>query len=86
MTAVAQHQSQVGFFYGLPRARDANFFDHIVRIAQPRRVDDVQGHAFKLYGFAHRVACGASNVSDDGHVFARQGVHQAGFAHIRLTN
>ena len=79
---VDQNQGHIGFLHGFVAALDADFFHHIIGVAQAGGVDNVHGHAVERDLFAHGVAGGAGNVGNDGDVVAGQRVEQAGFAHI----
>ena len=79
---VDENQGHIGLLHGLAAALDADLLHRVGGIAQAGGVDDVYGNAFKRNLLAHGVAGGASDVGNDGHVLAGQGVEQAGFAHI----
>jgi len=67
-----------------PRPRPAHPFrlDRILRLAQPRRVGEMHGHAAEIEPHPHRVAGGAGRGGDDGHLLPRQRVEQGRFARV----
>ena len=60
-------------------------FDVVGGITQAGGVEDVDRDAGNVKGFAHDVAGGTCLGSDDGTLFANEGVEQAGFAGVRFA-
>ena len=69
IACVGQMQHHVGIFHRRPCALNTDFFHHIVGLAQPSSINDVQRYAVNLDGLADRVARRAGDVGDDGDVF-----------------
>src|SRR5690606_35364326 len=73
-TRSEQAHDDVGALDLPPCPRDADAFHFVRGFTQARGIDDVQRDAFELDRLAQGIASGASNVGDDGALFARQPV------------
>ena len=85
---IVQQQNDVGLFDLRPGAFHADLF-HLVGlgvVAQARRIEHMDGHAFNLNRLTQDVAGGASHRRDDGQFGARQGVEQRAFTCIGLPS
>ncbi|CWM87922.1 Uncharacterised protein [Neisseria meningitidis] len=83
---IDQHQRDIGFGYGFAAAFDADAFDHVVRLAQTCRIDNMHRNAVNQDTFPDRVARRSGNIGNNRHFVARQRVQQAGFADIRRAD
>ena len=71
-----QKQYRVGGKNLIPRPGDADFLNFVLTVAKPRRVHNVQRHAFNLDGLLHFVARGAGHGRHDGQLGTSQRVEQ----------
>ena len=79
---VQNDENQIGFVKLLLRFLDADFFDFVIGLPQPGRVDQIELDAPDMDAPLDDVPRRARNAGDNGFVFFQQRVQQRAFADV----